>query len=203
MVFIIGLTGGIGSGKTSVANLFQELGIEIIDTDRIAHQLTQAGGDAIHPIRLTFGDHFILSDGSLNRSVMRQSVFSDESARHKLEAILHPLIYQEVLRRLPLIQSSYGVLVVPLLLETKEYLELINRVLVVDCPESLQISRTMQRSQLEEQEVRQVMAVQRSRTERLLYADDVIINDSDSQHLQRQVQRLHQKYLAFANKYSS
>lgn len=203
MVFIIGLTGGIGSGKTSVANLFQELGIEIIDTDRIAHQLTQAGGDAIHPIRLTFGDHFILSDGSLNRSVMRQSVFSDESARHKLEAILHPLIYQEVLRRLPLIQSSYGVLVVPLLLETKEYLELINRVLVVDCPESLQISRTMQRSQLEEQEVRQVMAVQRSRTERLLCADDVIINDSDSQHLQRQVQRLHQKYLAFANKYSS
>ncbi len=203
MVFIIGLTGGIGSGKTSVANLFQELGIEIIDTDRIAHQLTQVGGDAIHPIRLTFGDHFILSDGSLNRSVMRQSVFSDESARHKLEAILHPLIYQEVLRRLPLIQSSYGVLVVPLLLETKEYLELINRVLVVDCPESLQISRTMQRSQLEEQEVRQVMAVQRSRTERLLYADDVIINDSDSQHLQRQVQRLHQKYLAFANKYSS
>lgn len=203
MVFIIGLTGGIGSGKTSVANLFQELGIEIIDTDRIAHQLTQAGGDAIHPIRLTFGDHFILSDGSLNRSVMRQSVFSDESARHKLEAILHPLIYQEVLRRLPLIQSSYGVLVVPLLLETKEYLELINRVLIVDCPESLQISRTMQRSQLEEQEVRQVMAVQRSRTERLLCADDVIINDSDSQHLQRQVQRLHQKYLAFANKYSS
>lgn len=203
MVFTIGLTGGIGSGKTSVANLFQELGIEIIDTDRIAHQLTQVGGDAIHPIRLTFGDHFILSDGSLNRSVMRQSIFSDESARHKLEAILHPLIYQEVLRRLPLIQSSYGVLVVPLLLETKEYLELINRVLVVDCPESLQISRTMQRSQLEEQEVRQVMAVQRSRTERLLYADDVIINDSDSQHLQRQVQRLHQKYLAFANKYSS
>lgn len=202
MVFIIGLTGGIGSGKTSTANLFQELGVEVIDTDHIAYQLTRPGGSAIHPIRITFGDRFILSDGSLNRSIMRQFVFADEAVRYKLEAILHPLIYQEVLRRLPLIRSSYGMLVVPLLLETKEYFELINRVLVVDCPEALQVSRTVRRSKLQEQEVREVMAAQCSRNERLERADDVIVNDSDDQHLRQQVQILHQKYLALADKYS-
>jgi len=203
MAFIIGLTGGIGSGKTSVANLFQKLGAEIIDTDHIAHQLTQSGGSAIDPIRITFGDRFIRDDGALNRVVMRQSVFSDDAIRHKLEAILHPLIYQEVLRRLPLIQFRYGMLVVPLLVETEEYAALIQRVLVVDCPESLQIYRTMQRSKLQEQEVRKVMAAQCSRSERLAFADDVIVNDSDSQHLQQQVQILHQKYLALADKYSA
>jgi len=203
MAFIIGLTGGIGSGKTSVANLFQKLGAEIVDTDHIAHQLTQSGGSAIGPIRITFGERFIRDDGALNRAVMRQSAFSDDAIRHKLEAILHPLIYQEVLRRLPLIQSGYGMLVVPLLLETEEYAKLIHRVLVVDCPESLQIYRTMQRSKLQEQEVRKVMSAQCSRSERLAFADDVIVNDSDSQHLQQQVQILHQKYLTLADKYSA
>ncbi|MXS85837.1 dephospho-CoA kinase [Nitrosomonas sp. HPC101] len=202
MAFIIGLTGGIGSGKTSVANLFQALGVEIIDTDHVAHELTRTGGNAIDPIRIAFGNDFILADDSLNRAAMRELVFSDEAARRKLEDILHPLIYQETLRRLPLIQSRYGILVVPLLLETEDYLKLIDRVLVIDCPESLQISRTMQRSKLKEQEVREVMAAQCSRDERLAQADDVIVNDSDSQHLQRQVRILHRKYLVFAGRYS-
>ncbi|SFU43908.1 dephospho-CoA kinase [Nitrosomonas eutropha] len=202
MGFIIGLTGGIGSGKTSVADLFQELGIGIIDTDHLAHELIRPGGSAIQAIRIAFGDHFILEDGSLNRVTMRELVFFDEVARHKLEAILHPLIYQESRRRLPLIQSSYGILVVPLLLETEDYPELINRVLVVDCPESLQISRTMQRSKLKEQEVRAVMAAQCSRDERLALADDVIVNDADNQYLRQQVRVLHQKYLVLADKHS-
>ncbi len=201
MALIIGLTGGIGSGKTRAADSFRELGIEIIDTDQIAHELTRSAGKAISPIRIAFGDCFILDDGSLDRSAMRRLVFSDETARHRLESILHPLIYQETLQRLPLIQSEYGIVVVPLLLEIDGYLKLVDRVLVIDCPESLQISRTMLRSKLSEQEVRDVMAVQCSRDERLAQADDVIVNDSGEQHLQRQVEELHRKYLMLARKH--
>ena len=201
MALIIGLTGGIGSGKTRAADSFRELGIEIIDTDQIAHELTRSAGKAISPIRIAFGDCFILDDGSLDRSAMRRLVFSDETARHRLESILHPLIYQETLQRLPLIQSEYGIVVVPLLLEIDGYLKLVDRVLVIDCPEPLQISRTMLRSKLSEQEVRDVMAVQYSRDERLAQADDVIVNDSGEQHLQRQVEELHRKYLMLARKH--
>ncbi|WP_347888895.1 dephospho-CoA kinase [Nitrosomonas europaea] len=201
MALIIGLTGGIGSGKTRAADSFRELGIEIIDTDQIAHELTHSAGKAISPIRIAFGDCFILDDGSLDRSAMRRLVFSDETARHRLESILHPLIYQETLQRLPLIQSEYGIVVVPLLLEIDGYLKLVDRVLVIDCPEPLQISRTMLRSKLSEQEVRDVMAVQCSRDERLAQADDVIVNDSGEQHLQRQVEELHRKYLMLARKH--
>lgn len=201
MALIIGLTGGIGSGKTRAADSFRELGIEIIDTDQIAHELTRSAGKAISPIRIAFSDCFILDDGSLDRSAMRRLVFSDETARHRLESILHPLIYQETLQRLPLIQSEYGIVVVPLLLEIDGYLKLVDRVLVIDCPEPLQISRTMLRSKLSEQEVRDVMAVQCSRDKRLAQADDVIVNDSGEQHLQRQVEELHRKYLMLARKH--
>ncbi|MDF0678802.1 MAG: dephospho-CoA kinase [Nitrosomonas sp.] len=201
MALIIGLTGGIGSGKTRAADSFRELGVEIIDTDQIAYELTRSAGKAINPIRIAFGECFILDDGSLDRSAMRRLVFSDETVRRRLESILHPLIYQETLQRLPLIQSEYGIVVVPLLLETGNYLKLVDRVLVIDCPEPLQISRTMLRSKLSEQEVRGVMAVQCSRDERLAQADDVIVNDSGEQHLQRQVEELHRKYLMLACKH--
>lgn len=201
MALIIGLTGGIGSGKTRAADSFRELGVEIIDTDQIAHELTYSAGKAISPIRIAFGDRFILDDGSLDRSAMRRLAFSDEAARHRLESILHPLIYQETLRHLPLIQSEYGIVVVPLLLETGNYLKLIDRVLVIDCPESLQISRTMLRSKLSEQEVHDVIVAQCSRDERLAQADDVIVNDSGEQHLQRQIEELHRKYLALARRH--
>ncbi|MCE7916901.1 MAG: dephospho-CoA kinase [Nitrosomonas sp. PRO5] len=201
MALIIGLTGGIGSGKTRAADSFRELGVEIIDTDQIAYELTRSAGKAINPIRIAFGECFILDDGSLDRSAMRRLVFSDETVRRRLESILHPLIYQETLQRLPLIQSEYGIVVVPLLLEIDGYLKLVDRVLVIDCPEPLQISRTMLRSKLSEQEVRDVMAVQCSRDERLAQADDVIVNDSGEQHLQRQVEELHRKYLMLARKH--
>jgi dephospho-CoA kinase len=201
MALIIGLTGGIGSGKTSAADLFKELDIEIIDTDQIAHELTQSAGAAIDTIRVAFGDNFIMEDGSLDRVAMRELVFSDNAAKQKLESILHPLIYQETVRRIPLIRSEYGILVIPLLLETRNYLGLIDRVLVIDCPESLQIARTVLRSRLSKQNVRAIMATQCSRNERLKQADDVIVNDLDKQHLQHQVQVLHEKYLVLAHQH--
>lgn len=200
MTLIIGLTGGIGSGKTKAADIFKQLGAGIIDADQIAHELTRPDGKAIDPIRKMFGDSVIDEDGSMNRVAMRKLAFSDTTARHKLESILHPLIYQETQRQLSLIQSEYAVLVVPLLLETGNYLQLINRILVIDCPESLQISRAMQRSKLSEQAVRDVMAIQCARDERLAQANDVIVNDSSEEHLQQQVQKLHQIYLDFARK---
>jgi len=200
MTLIIGLTGGIGSGKTKAADMFKQLGAGIIDADQIAHELTRPDGKAIDPIRKMFGDSVIGEDGSMDRIAMRKLAFSDTAARHKLESILHPLIYQETQRQLSLIQSEYAVLVVPLLLETGNYLELINRILVIDCPESLQISRTMQRSKLNEQAVRDVMAIQCARDERLAQANDVIVNDSSEEHLQQQVQKLHQIYLDLARK---
>ncbi len=200
MTLIIGLTGGIGSGKTKAADIFKQLGAGIIDADQIAHELTRPDGKAIDPIRKMFGDSVIGEDGSMNRVAMRKLAFSDTTARHKLESILHPLIYQETQRQLSLIQSEYAVLVVPLLLETGNYLQLINRILVIDCPESLQISRAMQRSKLSEQAVRDVMAIQCARDERLAQANDVIVNDSSEEHLQQQVQKLHQIYLDFARK---
>lgn len=200
MTLIIGLTGGIGSGKTKAADIFKQLGAGIIDADQIAHELTRPDGKAIDPIRKMFGDSVIDEDGSMNRVAMRKLAFSDTTARHKLESILHPLIYQETQRQLSRIQSEYAVLVVPLLLETGNYLQLINRILVIDCPESLQISRAMQRSKLSEQAVRDVMAIQCARDERLAQANDVIVNDSSEEHLQQQVQKLHQIYLDFARK---
>lgn len=203
MAFIVGLTGGIGSGKTSVADLFQNLGAEIIDTDVIAHQLTRANGSAIQPITAAFGNHFILGDGSLDRAAMRDFVFSNGRARHQLESILHPLIYQETKRQLLLLQSDYGILVVPLLVEIDDYRKLVERILVIDCPESLQISRTMQRSKLQEHAVRKIMATQCSRSERLAIADDVIVNDSTIQNLELAVQKLHQKYQLLADQSSS
>lgn len=198
MTLIIGLTGGIGSGKSRAADLFRELGAGTIDTDRIAHELTHPSGKAIDPIRKVFGDGVIREDGSMDRVAMRKLVFSDAIARRKLESILHPLIYQETQQQLSLVQSEYAILIVPLLLETGNYLQLIDRILVIDCPEPLQISRTMLRSKLSEQAVRDVMAIQCERDERLAQADDVIMNDSSEENLQRQVQELHRKYLALA-----
>jgi len=195
---IIGLTGGIGSGKTSVTKLFQEQGIDVIDTDEIAHALTQPEGAAIEPIRRIFGDNFFLQNGILDRKTLRELVFTNTQARQQLESILHPLIYQETLRRLPIIQSDYGILVVPLLLETPDYRKIVNRILVIDCPEIFQISRTMVRSKISKEEVRAIMASQAGRKERLIVADDIIQNNLDLNHLVWQVKALHDKYTSLA-----
>ena len=195
-MLVIGLTGGIGSGKSSAAKFFAELGAEVIDTDEIAHQLTQSQGVAMAAIRRDFGEGFIATDGSLDREKMRSLVFSDSNSRQKLEAILHPLIRTEATRRTALTAASYVVMVVPLLFETGNYREMVQRILVVDCNEQSQIDRAMARSGLSQQEVAAIMRAQVSRQERLRQADDVIVNDLGMAHLRQQVEALHQQYLA-------
>ncbi len=200
MPLMIGLTGGIGSGKTSAANFFSALGVDIIDTDVISHELTQPQGGAIAAIREVFTSKFITAEGALKRKEMRGLIFSDSNARRKLEAILHPLIRAEVSRRVELVSTVYGIVVVPLLLETGQYRDLIQRVLVVDSSEHDQIARAIARAGLDEQTVRAIMATQLSREERLQKADDVILNSADMPHLERQVSALHRKYIALANR---
>jgi dephospho-CoA kinase len=197
--FVVGLTGGIGSGKTTAASRFAAVGAGVIDTDAISHQLTQPGGAAIPSIRQAFSEKFITVEGGLNRKEMRDLVFRDSHSLRKLEAILHPLIRTEVARRVELLFTPYAIIVVPLLLETCSYRSMIQRVLVVDCSESAQIMRATARGGMDERTVRAIMALQLSREERVAQADDVILNDRDLPHLERQIDALHQKYLALAN----
>ena len=195
MPFIIGLTGGIGCGKTSASKLFANLGIDIIDTDEIARELTQSEGSVIFAIRKVFGDTYVTADGALDRNKMRQLVFSDNASRQKLENILHPFILTEAARRAKFTSSPYAIMVIPLLFETNDYDRIIQRSLVIDCDEKSQITRTMKRSKLNEQEVRSIMATQISRQKRLKKTDDVIVNNNDLAYLQKQVNSYHQKYL--------
>jgi len=198
MPFCVGLTGGIASGKSSAATLFEELGAAVVDTDAIAHELTRPGTVAMTAIRDAFGPTYVAADGSLERAKMRQLVFSDPAAKAKLEAILHPLIREQARAQIVATQQPYVIVVVPLLIETGAYRDLIQRVLVVDCGEELQVSRAMQRSQLKENEVRAILAAQLPRTKRLRGADDVIDNNGDIEALRQQIQQLHAKYLALA-----
>jgi dephospho-CoA kinase len=198
MPLCIGLTGGIGSGKSSAARLFEALGAAVIDTDAIAHELTRVGGAALDAIRCAFGDEYIAADGGLDRSRMRRLVFSNRAARANLEAILHPLIRDETRARVAAARAPYIVIVVPLLLETGAYSDLTDRVLVVDCSENAQIARTAARSGLTEPEVRAIMATQVSRSQRLAAAHDVLHNDGDLAALGEKVQALHLRYLSLA-----
>lgn len=198
MPLIIGLTGGIGCGKSTATKWFAAHGIDIIDTDEIAHELTQPRGKAIEIIKNTFGTEFITQEGFLDRNRMRQLVFSNQTLKNKLEAILHPLIYQEVCSRIHSATSAYIIVIVPLLLETKAFQKLVDRILVIDCPEQLQIARTIARSKLDAQEVRAIMAAQMPRKDRLARADDIIVNEQDLNHLHEQVEMFHLKYLALA-----
>lgn len=193
----IGLTGGIASGKSTVAALFKEYGVAIADSDAISHQLTQSGGAAIETIRAAFGDSYIDSGGALNRVRMRRLVFSDTGAKQRLEGIMHPLIRAQMLAQIQAAGAApYLLLVVPLLFETSGYRDLMRRTLAVDCAEATQLARAMQRSMLNEQEVRAIMAQQITRAERLQRADDIIQNDGDLNALRQQVESLHRRYLA-------
>jgi dephospho-CoA kinase len=197
--FCVGLTGGIGCGKSSAAAIFQELGAAVVDTDEIAHELTRPGGAALAAIRREFGAGYIAADGGLDRARMRQLAFSDAAARKILEAILHPLIRSESRARITAAQQPYVIAVVPLLLETGAYSALVKRILVVDCEEAQQIARTTRRSGLSAAEVRAVMAAQLPRAARLAAADDVLHNDGDLKTLRREAEALHAKYLALAH----
>lgn len=198
--YTVGLTGGIGSGKSTVAGLFAKLGVHVIDTDEIAHELTRPGGDAIAPIRIAFGTMVIAPDGSLDRAGMRRLVFRDVQARKRLEAILHPLIRAESSSRVGRATSPYAILVIPLLVEGGVDRSRTARVLVVDCPETGQLERAMRRSGLPEAEVRAILASQATREQRLAAADDVIDNSGAPEALEGQVSRLHEKYLTLAER---
>jgi len=197
--FSVGLTGGIGCGKSTVADLFAQRGATVIDTDLLAHQLTAAGGLALPAIRAQFGDAFIASDGAMDRARMRAHVFADPAEKKKLEAILHPMIRQETERAAAAANGRYVLFVVPLLIESGAWKERVSRVLVIDCPEQLQIARVIQRSNLTEAQVRAIMAAQVSREVRLAAADDTIVNDSDVNALTPQVERLHSLYCTLAD----
>lgn len=197
-MYVIGLTGGIGSGKSAAASRFAELGAAIVDTDAIAHELTAPGGSAVPAVRSQFGGEYITADGGLDRAGMRRLVFQDPEARKKLEAILHPLIRAESRARIAVADRPYVVVVVPLLLETGAYRDFIDRVLVVDCTEKCQLQRAAQRSGLSEDEVRAIMAAQLPRAERVARADDVLSNDGSMEDLRQKVNELHSRYLALA-----
>ena len=202
-LFSVGLTGGIGSGKTTVANMFAALGASIIDTDLIAHQLSAAGGAAIPAIRAQFGADFITPDGAMDRAKMREHIFADPADKKRLESILHPLIRIETEQAARQAQGIYTIFVVPLLIESGNWVQRVSRVLVVDCPESLQIERVMERNGLVETQVRAIMQQQASRAVRLAAADDVISNEGEAATLAPQVDRLHNLYTALAASKSS
>ncbi|MDB5839730.1 MAG: Dephospho-CoA kinase [Herminiimonas sp.] len=195
--FSIGLTGGIGSGKSLVADLFAQRGAAIIDTDLIAHQLTAPQGSAIPAIRAEFGAEFLTADGAMDRAKMREHVFSDALAKKHLEMILHPMIRTATEKAALQVKGAYRIFVVPLLIESGSWRERVSRILVVDCPEQLQVARVVSRNNLPEQQVRAIMAAQATREARLAAADDIVINDGDKAALVPQVDRLHALYLSF------
>ena len=199
MSFVVGLTGGIGSGKSAAADEFAALGATVVDTDVISRELTEQGGAAIARIREVLGSRFIGPDGSMDRKKMRDHVFADPAAKRALEALLHPMIREESARRIALASGPYVVHVVPLLIESPGYRARVDRILVVDCPEETQVARVRARSGLAEDEVRAIMRGQISRAERLAAADDVIDNGGGREALRNQVAALHQKYLQFAS----
>lgn len=198
MSYIVGLTGGIGSGKSAAAQVFGELGATVIDTDASAHALTGPGGAAIEPIRAAFGEDYITDQGALARPRMRELVFADAGKKRLLEAILHPLIRAHSMELVRTARGPYVILMVPLLIESGDYRGRCQRVLVVDCPEELQLERVIARSGITAAQVRAIMANQVTRATRLAAADDVIDNSGDQAQLRRQVEALHLRYLQLA-----
>lgn len=192
--WILGLTGGIGSGKTAVAEHFGTLGVHWVDADHAARWVVEPGRPALGLIRQHFGESVIAADGSLNRPALRQLVFQDPAQRQWLEQLLHPLIREEVAEHLAQARSPYTIMMSPLLIESGQYKQT-NRVLVVDVPEALQLQRAMRRDQASEEQIRAIFKAQASRDERLSHADDVLSNDRDLAWLQAEVERLHTFYL--------
>ena len=198
MSFVVGLTGGIGSGKSAAAAEFERLGAAVVDTDAIAHELTQAGGAAILELERIFGRDAITKNGAMDRDKMRARVFADPAAKKALEALLHPLIREESRRRIAAARAPYVIHVVPLLVESPDYRSRVDRVLVIDVPEDLQVERVRSRSGLSEAEVRAIVAAQATRAQRLAAADDLIENRGTIEALREQVAALHRKYLEYS-----
>jgi dephospho-CoA kinase len=196
--FVVGLTGGIGSGKSAAADEFARLGASVVDTDAIARELTTAGGAAIPALRKLFGADYFDSSGAMDRAKVREAVFADPVAKKDLEAVLHPMIRAESERRIACAPGAYVIHVVPLLVESPDYRQRVRRVAVVDCPEALQLERVRRRSSLAEDEVRRIIATQVPRAQRRAAADDIIDNSGTIAALHKQVGELHLKYTALA-----
>jgi dephospho-CoA kinase len=193
----VGLTGGIGSGKSTAAALFAGHGVPVIDADEIARQLVTPGQPAYEQVIRTFGSGIVATNGRLDRDRLRRIVFADQEQRKRLEAILHPLVRREIQRETRRLQAPYCIIVIPLLIEANQR-DLVDRVLVIDCDEGLQLQRVAGRSQLTEDEIRKIVGAQLSRNERLRHADDVILNNTDLGELRANVEALHQRYLTLA-----
>lgn len=198
-MYVVALTGGIGSGKSEAAKQFSALGVPIVDVDAISHALTAPGSSLLQNIKDIFGDAILNADQSLNRAQLRALVLADPKLRIKLEQLMHPAIHDQALRQLQTnqlkLQPAYQVLVIPLLFENNRYQSVVHKAVVVDCEEQLQIKRAMARSQLTESEVQAIMAAQVSRERRLQLADEVIENNSSLEHLNKQVDKLHKKLI--------
>lgn len=196
---VIALTGGIGSGKSEAAKQFEQLGIPVVDADVIAHELTKIGEPTLKEIEHIFGVDFFNTDHTLNRAKLRQHVFENSNERVKLEAILHPAIFDRALKKLHdnenALHPPYQILVVPLLFENRRYDGVADKVLVIDCDEKLQIQRAMARSKMTESDVTKMMCAQVSRATRLSLANDVIINDGSLEELQEKVLKMHNKFI--------
>ena len=194
MALVVGLTGGIGSGKTQVSNAFAKLGVEIVDADALAHELSAPGAEGFRSIRAEFGPDVLLPSGEIDRARLRRHVFADAAARVRLETMLHPLISAEGQRRIAAWRGAYGIYSAPLLLERGDSSAFIDRVLVVDCPEAEQVRRVRERSGLTEPEVHAIMATQLDRRTRLSRADDVIDNTGPITDIAPQVVLLDRRY---------
>lgn len=200
-MLVIGLTGGIGSGKSTVAELFSAHGVEVVDTDVLSREAVAVGSKALTAIADHFGPHVIAEDGSLQRRALRAIVFADAAERTWLEQLLHPVIAELLQQRIAHCQSSYCLLVSPLLLETSQR-DLVDRVLVVDVPEEIQLQRTLQRDQGDEVTIRAIIAAQIDRQQRLAAADDIIDNTRDKTRLEARVSTLHNQYLELARQHT-
>ncbi len=193
----VGLTGGIGCGKSTVSDLFLALAVPVIDADTIAHQLTEANQPALQEIREFFGVETLNADGTLNRPFLRDKVFTNPIAKQKLESILHPRVFAEINKQIQPLTSPYCILSIPLLFETKMS-HFVDRILVVDCPIERQIARIKQRSQLPETRIRSIIDSQVSRDFRLTHADDIIDNSGTHGKLAEQVKKLHNLYMTLS-----
>ncbi len=192
--WILGLTGGIGSGKSAAAERFAELGVHVVDADQVARSVVEPGSAALAQIVDRFGVPILASSGELNRAALRERIFTSVEDRHWLERLLHPLIRQKIWASLSRAESPYAVLVSPLLVESRQH-EQVDRVLVVDVPEDLQLQRVLARDQVSEDQVRAILAAQARREDRLRQANDVLVNDRDLSWLRQEVDRLHDRYL--------
>ena len=197
-MFVVGLTGGIGSGKTVASDRFEELGIKVVDADISSRVVVEIGKPALSSIEAKFGSDVILDDGSLNRAKLREIIFKDDEAKSWLESLLHPLIGQHILDEITSATSKYVILVSPLLFETTQF-QMCNRTLLIDVPKDIQILRTAKRDKVPESQVEKIIASQMDRDQKISKADDVIVNDGEIGDLISKIDKIHQRYIELAD----